>query len=65
MIANNKINLPGGWYLVRDDEKGPHHLCWFLSNPEGIWVANFWDGPTAGEYDVLAFVASLKGVLPC
>lgn len=63
--VSGRIDLPGGWYLIRDDDPGsaehrnPHHLCWFLSEPEGIWVAKFWDGPEAGGGDCAAFARSL------
>lgn len=60
----NRIDIPGGWYLIRDDRDGNHKGCWFLSTPdkgddEGSWVAHFWDGPDAGEHDVRAFARAL------
>lgn len=61
-----RIDLPGGWYLIRDDEECIHEGCWFLSRPddnhggtEGVWVAKFWDGPDTGECDAKDFAQSL------
>ena len=61
-VEAGRVDLPGGWYLVRDDEKGSlHYRDWFLSSPDpsGIWVAKFWDGPTAGKSDVRNFALSV------
>lgn len=67
-----RIDLPGGWYLVMDQEPtSPHYREWFLSTPdrgpspheEGVWVAKFWDGPESGATDAIAFALSL-GVKP-
>jgi hypothetical protein len=65
-----RIDLPGGWYLVRDDDSNsPHFKEWFLSTPdgprhrEGCWVAKFWDGPQAGQDDAAAFAASISKAL--
>ena len=67
----NRIDLPGGWYLVRCLESdSKHYNDWFLSTPDGyatqgydaggsIWVAKFWDGPQAGLDDSIAFARSL------
>jgi hypothetical protein len=58
--APGRIDLPGGWYLVRDDEPNSKTAGeWFLSEPDGVWVAHFWDGRQAGEDDARAFAISL------
>lgn len=59
-VSPARLDLPGGWYLVRDDDpEGGHYQEWFLSEPGGVWVAKFWDGPEAGEGDSRAFAKSL------
>lgn len=62
-MSNGRINLPGDWYMIRnDDAESPYHLDWFLSNPEGIWVARFWDGSETGESDCREFFKALYGI---
>lgn len=54
-----RIDLPGGWYLVMDTDKNNYYREWFLSRPDDVWVAKFWEGPFAGRADVIAFAQSL------
>ena len=44
--TTGRIPMRGGWYLVRDDDPSSkqHFGCWFLADPNGFWVAKFWDG---------------------
>ena len=61
-VRPNRLDLPGGWYLVRCEEQdSPHCDEWFLSNPEHVWVAKFWDGPAAGQEDAETFAAAILG----
>lgn len=58
--APDRIDLPGGWHLARcTDAASPRFGEWFLSDPEGLWVAHFWDGAGTGRDDAVAFARSL------
>lgn len=59
-MKTGRVDLAGGWYLVRDDKpEGKYFGEWFLSNPDDVWVARFWDGPYAGSEDAFEFVAAI------
>jgi len=60
----DRIELPGGYALVRcTDETSPHHEEWFLEEPGKVWVAKFWDGPSAGAEDAGAFASAIYAAL--
>ena len=62
-LIAGRINLFGGWYLVRDEHGATSsRKKWYLSNSDGVWVAPFWDGD--GSEDAAAFAVSLGLLAP-
>jgi len=61
---DGRIELVGGYALVRCDDKDSRHFGeWFLEEPGKVWIAKFWDGPQAGEEDCHAFAHAIHSAL--